>query len=74
MTRFAQTGNANHQLLDNISFMLNPFSTEAQISQSASLNLLYFASNGLRVAAVNQVIDRGFVIQRHPYSQIRADW
>ena len=42
--------NSNHHPCDSISFMLNAFSTEAQVSQSASSTLLYLASNGLRVA------------------------
>ena len=44
-----------HHRCDSISFMLSPFKTDAQVSQSASSTLLYFASNGLRVAVVRSI-------------------
>lgn len=40
---------------DNSSFALSAFSTDAQVSQSASSTLLYFTSNGFRVADVRSM-------------------
>ncbi len=44
-----------YQPRDNISRILIPFNTDAQVSQSASSTLLYFASNGFRVAVVRSM-------------------
>ncbi len=46
---------ANYHPRDSSSFMLIPFNTDAQVSQSASSTLLYFASNGFRVAVVRSM-------------------
>ena len=44
-----------HHPRDKSSFILSWFKTDAQVSQSASSTLLYFASNGLRVAVVRSI-------------------
>ena len=45
----------NHHLRGSNSFMLNPFKTNTQVSQSASTTLPYLASNGLHVAVVRSM-------------------
>lgn len=49
------SGAIPHHPCDSNSFIVTLFKTAAQVSQSASSTLLYFASNGFRVAVVRSM-------------------